>query len=100
VSAYMSDDPVDITRLVTIDQLVERYPFLTPRWVRTLVARQAGAPPKLPCRRLGGRILIDPADLEALLHPRPPVGADHHEGPGPQKPEDEPPMPPRGLTTG
>lgn len=57
------DDTCDI---VTLRQLVERRPFLTERWVRSLVASGA-----IPARRLGGRLLFRLSEVDAAVAVRP-----------------------------
>jgi hypothetical protein len=66
----MSEEPVDVSALATIDQLLERYPFLTERWLRSMLSRHGSRAPRLRSHRLGGRVLVDPADLEALIRKR------------------------------
>lgn len=53
------NDPHD---QVTLPQLLERRPFLTARWVRSLVA--AGT---IPHRKLGGRLIFRCSEIDALI---------------------------------
>lgn len=50
------------TDLLTMRQLLEAAPWLTERWVRSLVARR-----ELPHYKVGGRLLFKLADVEAVV---------------------------------
>lgn len=56
------EEPCDI---VTLRQLTERRPFLTERWVRSLVASGS-----LPAQRLGGRLLFRLSEVDAAVSER------------------------------
>lgn len=47
---------------VTLNQLLELRPFLTTRWVRSLLA--AGT---LQRRKLGGKLIFRPSEIDALI---------------------------------
>lgn len=67
------------TMLVTLPQLVEQRPWLTERWVRSLVAAR-----KVPFHKVSGRLLFDPADFDAL------AAAGRVEPPPPRPPRPKP----------
>jgi excisionase family DNA binding protein len=48
-------------QLVNIPQAVEQRPWLTERFLRRLVAKR-----RIPYHKVGGRVLFDLADLDAL----------------------------------
>jgi hypothetical protein len=52
----------DLKDLLTLPQLLDAAPFLTERWVRSMVAAD-----RLPHRKLGRRLLFRLADVEALV---------------------------------
>jgi hypothetical protein len=59
---------------VTLKQLVEERPYLTERWVRSLVSAR-----KLPHHKLGGRLLFDLDEVDRTVRGSPPgpPGAPH-----------------------
>lgn len=49
------------THLHTLKQTLEARPWLTERWLRVLVYQR-----RIPYRKVGGRLLFDLADIDAL----------------------------------
>lgn len=49
-------------RLLTFDELLEAFPFLTARRVRAMVAER-----RIPFRKFGGRLLFDHDEIQAML---------------------------------
>jgi hypothetical protein len=56
-------------RLVTLAQLVELRPFLTERWVRSMVASGRGRSEedRLPHYRVGGKLVFDLDEFDAFV---------------------------------
>jgi hypothetical protein len=57
-----SSEPADLNELLTLHQLVETCPWLTERWVRSMVADG-----RLPRRKIGNRLLFRLDDLAPLI---------------------------------
>jgi hypothetical protein len=55
-----------MSELLTLRQLVETRPYLTERWVRSMVARPDPTQ-RLPHYKPGGKLLFDPVEVEVWL---------------------------------
>lgn len=53
--------------LVTLDQLVTARPFLTPRWVRSMVASERPEPERFPHYKVGGKLVFDLEEVDAFV---------------------------------
>jgi hypothetical protein len=61
-----------MAELMTLTQLLEARPYLTERWVRSMVARRDPGE-RMPHYKPGGRLLFDPDEVDAWMR-RAPVG--------------------------
>jgi excisionase family DNA binding protein len=55
----------DPSTFLTLQQVVEEYPWLTERWLRRAVHEK-----KIPFYKVGGRLLFDPAELNQWVRDR------------------------------
>ena len=58
----MSSTPPAERELRTLSQAAQERPFLTLRWLRQLVAEH-----RIPSYKLGGKVLVDLAELDAFI---------------------------------